>query len=104
MSERWGDSASDRRSLDNWITREDLDDSDEWFICDACGKRGNADDLCFDGEPCPDEDCDGIVHLECPAGGEHRAVPNSDEAPMPFTPGWHCEECGASLTPPEREP
>jgi len=32
------------------------------YQCDECSKIGTVDDLCEDGEPCPDEDCDGICH------------------------------------------
>lgn len=31
-------------------------------LCDKCGRIGNEDDLAFDDEECPDEDCDGICH------------------------------------------
>lgn len=37
--------------------------------CDTCGTTGNEDDLAFDGDPCPDEDCDGT----CYATDDERA-------------------------------
>ncbi len=35
------------------------------FYCDSCGRVGSTDDgISDDGDDCPDEDCDGIVHRD----------------------------------------
>lgn len=31
------------------------------FKCVTCGRAGTEDDMCELGEPCPDEECDGII-------------------------------------------
>lgn len=36
--------------------------ADAHFECDVCGTIGTVDDLCEDGEPCPDEECSGTCH------------------------------------------
>lgn len=44
---------------------------------------------------------------ECPAGGDHRPVPDSDENDDMRTfssKTFHCDECGIGLPSPEREP
>ncbi len=44
---------------------------------------------------------------ECPAGGEHTPVPDSDENDDMRTfssKTFHCAECGINLPSPEREP
>lgn len=40
----------------------------------------------------------------CPAGGPHTPTNDSSHPDRMTDPYWHCDECGASLPPPEREP
>ena len=36
------------------------------LVCTECGKSGNADDLCFVQDKCPDEDCNGTILAHAP--------------------------------------
>lgn len=61
---------SSAAQLEEWLIRrftkdflEDVDPDTE-FECDGCGRVGNRDDgISADGDECPDEECDGTVHI-----------------------------------------
>jgi hypothetical protein len=54
-----------RRDVNDVTTRIDVlePDEDARYLCNGCGRIGNADDgISADGDECPDEECGGTVH------------------------------------------